>query len=103
MKPESADLQIPDNRRTYPWGNEDMQMIAFHKEMIRIHKEYPVLRTGSLRMLSWANHVLTYGRFSEEEQIVVALNNSKELKEITILVWKRRCRDRTNVQADVFL
>ena len=78
----------PDNRRTYPWGNEDMQMIAFHKEMIRIHKEYPVLRTGSLRMLSWANHVLTYGRFSEEEQIVVALNNSKELKEITIPVWK---------------
>ena len=39
-------------------------------------------------MLSWANHVLTYGRFSEEEQIVVALNNSKELKEITIPVWK---------------
>ncbi len=28
----------PDNRRTYPWGHEDMRLIAFHKEAIRIHK-----------------------------------------------------------------
>ena len=28
----------PDNRRTYPWGHEDQQMLGFHKEMIRIHK-----------------------------------------------------------------
>ena len=29
----------PDNRRSYPWGNEDKELIRFHKEMIRIHKE----------------------------------------------------------------
>ena len=28
----------PDNRRTYPWGREDQEMIAFHKSMIRIHQ-----------------------------------------------------------------
>ena len=28
----------PDNRRTYPWGREDQEMLAFHKEMIRLHK-----------------------------------------------------------------
>lgn len=28
----------PDNRRTYPWGHEDQELLAFHKEMIRIHK-----------------------------------------------------------------
>ena len=78
----------PDNRRTYPWGREDQEMLQFHKEMIRIHKENPVLRTGSLRMLRWANNMLAYGRFDEEEQIVLVLNNSKELKEVTIPVWK---------------
>ena len=78
----------PDNRRTYPWGHEDQEMIAFHKEMIRIHKENPVIRTGSLRMLHWEDNILTYGRFRGEEQIVVVLNNSKELKEVTIPVWK---------------
>ena len=39
----------PDNRRTYPWGREDHELIAFHKEAIRIHKEHPALRTGSLK------------------------------------------------------
>ncbi len=78
----------PDSRRTYPWGQEDLEMLAFHKEMIRIHKENPVIRTGSLRMLRWADNILTYGRFREKEQIIVALNNSKELKEVTIPVWK---------------
>ena len=34
----------PDNRRTYPWGHEDQELIAFHREMIRIHKRYPVFR-----------------------------------------------------------
>ena len=29
----------PDNRRTYPWGREDKELLEFHKEMIRIHKE----------------------------------------------------------------
>ncbi len=29
----------PDNRRTFPWGNEDKELQAFHKEVIRIHKE----------------------------------------------------------------
>lgn len=38
----------PDNRRTYPWGREDYQMIDFHRVMIRIHKKYEVLKTGSL-------------------------------------------------------
>lgn len=78
----------PDNRRTYPWGREDTELIAFHKEMIRIHKENPVIRTGSLRMLRCSDNVLTYGRFDKDEQIIVALNNSKELKEVTIPVWK---------------
>ncbi len=39
----------PDNRRTYPWGHEDQELIAFHKEAIRIHKEHPALKTGSLK------------------------------------------------------
>ena len=77
----------PDNRRTFPWGNENQRLLNFHKEMIRIHKEQEILRTGSIKMLTWANNVLAYGRFQDDEQIVVILNNSKELKEITVPVW----------------
>ena len=78
----------PDNRRTYPWGKENKELIAFHKEMIRIHKEEKPLRKGSLKMLYWESNILAYGRFQEEDQIIVVLNNSKELKEVTVPVWQ---------------
>ncbi len=41
----------PDNRRTYPWGKEDVVLVDFHRDMIRIHKENEALRTGSLKLL----------------------------------------------------
>lgn len=77
----------PDNRRTYPWGNENKDLIEFHREMIEIHKSEKPLRTGSLRMLFWEENILAYARFQDGEQIVVVLNNSDELKEVTVPVW----------------
>ncbi len=77
----------PDNRRTYPWGNEDQEMLEFHKDMIRIHKEHPVLKTGAVKMLPTRENILAYARFAGEEQIVVILNNNSELTEITVPVW----------------
>ena len=69
----------PDNRRTYPWGQENQELLNFHKEMIRIHKEHPALRTGSLNILSWDENVLAYGRFLGEDRIVAIINNRSEL------------------------
>ena len=78
----------PDNRRTYPWGNENQELLNFHKEMIRIHKEHPALRTGSLNILSWDENVLAYGRFLGEDRIVASINNRSELTEVTVPVWQ---------------
>ncbi len=65
----------PDNRRTYPWGNEDRELIRFHRDMIRIHRENAALRTGSVKFLKGEKHVLCYGRFNREQQFVVIINN----------------------------
>lgn len=78
----------PDNRRTYPWGNEDQEMLSFHREMIRIHKEHQALRTGAVHILLGEEDILAYGRFTGEEQIVVILNNRDELSQITVPVWR---------------
>ena len=78
----------PDNRRTYPWGHEDKELIAFHREMIRIHKEHPALRTGSLNMLYWDENILAYGRFLEEDKVIVIINNRSELAQVTVPVWQ---------------
>lgn len=94
----------PDNRRTYPWGHEDQELIAFHKEIIRIHKEHKALKTGSLNILNGslrvANgdeyNILAYGRFQEDDRVVVIINNRSELAEVTLPVWMaevpRKCR-----------
>ena len=77
----------PDNRRTYPWGREDVVMVDFHRDMIRIHKNSAALRTGSLKFLQGSQDTLCYGRFNREEQYVILLNNSPAKKEITQEIW----------------
>ena len=78
----------PDNRRTYPWGKEDQEMLDFHKRMICLHKAYPILAKGSLESL-WNDHQdLSYGRFSDSEQIIVILNNQDQERDIRVTAWK---------------
>ena len=78
----------PDNRRTYPWGHENKELIAFHREIIRIHKEHPALRTGSIKMLKWEENMLSYGRFLGEDKVIVIINNRSDLAEVTVPVWE---------------
>ena len=78
----------PDNRRTYPWGHEDQELIAFHKEAIRIHKEHPALRTGSLKILGGEENVLSYARFKGNDRIIIVINNRSERTEVKVPVWE---------------
>ncbi len=66
----------PDNRRTYPWGREDESMIAFHREAIRIHKENPELKTGSIAKIVNDYNVIAYARFNIKEQTIIMVNNN---------------------------
>lgn len=78
----------PDNRRTYPWGHEDKQMLQFHKEAIRIHKSSTALRTGSYKMLYTAWGILGYGRFDKNERYAVMVNNTQETVNVAVPVWQ---------------
>ena len=78
----------PDNRRAYPWGREDKELIAYHKELIRIHKEYEVLKRGSILFLNGEYQLISYGRFDENDRIVVVINSSEEEKHLDIPVWR---------------
>ena len=78
----------PDNRRTYPWGNEDNEMIAFHRKAIMVRKEHPVLRQGSLLHLYGEGGVIAYGRFNKAEKCLIVLNNEEESRTISVPVWK---------------
>lgn len=38
----------PDSRRTFPWGQEDWDMMEFFRYLIRFHRKHPALINGSL-------------------------------------------------------
>ncbi len=78
----------PDNRRTYPWGNEDQALLSFHKEIIKIRKSYNCLKTGSLEYLFNEYGILSYGRWDNENSIAVIINNNSEEKRLSIPMWK---------------
>lgn len=78
----------PDNRRTYPWGKENQELLEVHKQLIGIRKSMPTLRKGSLKLLGGDYNVLMYGRFDDQAKIAVAFNNNAVAKQVTIPVWE---------------
>ena len=76
----------PDNRRAYPWGNEDNELIEFHKDVISIHKQNKEFLTGSLKYLDADYNVIGYGRFTSGQQSVILINNNSYeiVKEISV-------------------
>lgn len=78
----------PDNRRSYPWGHEDQQLIDFHKAVIRIHKDCRELRTGSIKSLDMDYNYLAYARFQKNAQTIVLVNNNDHEIEKKVSVWQ---------------
>ena len=76
----------PDNRKTYPWKNEDEDMIEFYKEAINTRKKYSVLTNGDTEFIDTNDDdVFGYIRFNDKcEKILILINRSLENKNISI-------------------
>ena len=78
----------PDNRRAYPWGREDQDLIDFHKEIIRVHKDYQAMKTGSIMFLHGQYQFISYGRFDEQDKFVIAINSGDQPVSVELPVWR---------------
>ena len=76
----------PDNRRTYPWGHEDLELLEFHRDMIAIHKNNIALRRGSFVPLLEDYNLFAYGRFCEDNILITVVNNNDVEKQVSMLV-----------------
>ncbi|QWT52511.1 glycoside hydrolase family 13 protein [Eubacterium sp. MSJ-33] len=83
----------PDNRRGYPWGREDQELIQFHRDIIKVHKESEALMKGSVMFLHGEYKVVSYGRFLPGEAVVVILNNDYEPHELNLHVRRLGVQD----------
>lgn len=83
----------PDNRRTYPWGNENLELIEFHRYMTELHRSLPALRIGSLKSLLAGDHLIAYGRFFNNCICAVAVSNHMSEQKVLIPVWQLGMKD----------
>jgi len=78
----------PDNRRTFPWGKEDLELTEFHRYLTGIRNRTPAFRRGALKPLLAENGVIAYGRFDADGQGVVVVNSEDYSQRIRIPVWE---------------
>ena len=74
----------PDDRRTFPWNRRDWELEEFCRYMIRLHRESPALRKGSLLPLPAEAGVLAYGRFLAEEKALVVIHHTDEERQVSL-------------------
>jgi len=84
----------PDNRRTYPWGKENRELIEFHRVAVAMHKDNRVLAEGSFKDLYGERNVIAYARFDKQDSIIVIINNNNFEKVINIPVWEANVTDK---------
>lgn len=87
----------PDNRRTYPWGRENFELIEFHRYMIRLHKTIPALKRGSLKMMIADRQLIAYGRMYKGSCCAVVVNNRSGQRIVRVPVWELGVFDGNNM------
>lgn len=70
----------PDNRRSYPWGKENKDLIEFYREIANIRNSENGLKKGDISIYETDSDVFAFERNYENEKIVVLVNVSKEQK-----------------------
>ncbi len=78
----------PDNRRTYPWGHEDFELFDFHRAMIRMHRDYQELKTGSFMQLAARYSFIAYARVTKQTVSIIVLNNLDQPVSEEVSVWE---------------
>lgn len=63
----------PINRRPYPWGSEDKEILAHYKKLGRIRRENRAVFSGGFNMRD-ENGLVAYERASGDDEILIAVN-----------------------------
>ena len=67
-------FEDPFNRRTYPWGREDGDLLAWYRALGALRREHPALRRGEISFRRGEGHLLAFTRTVEGEKLLCAFN-----------------------------
>ena len=70
----------PDDRRTYPWGYENQELLEFVREMTWIHKNHAALRQGAWIPLLAERGMIVYARRKDNDAVITIINTTEEFR-----------------------
>ena len=73
----------PENRKTYPWKNEDKETLNFYKNAVNFRNKNETLKIGDTEFLYTDDDIFSFIR-KDEKEILVLINRSNEDKNIEI-------------------
>lgn len=68
----------PFNRRCYPWGQEERELLSWYKKIGAIRKELSVFKEGSYETIYSKNQVFVFQRAHNKENAVIGVNRSDQ-------------------------
>lgn len=98
----------PINRRPYPWGSEDKEILAHYKKLGRIRRENRAVFSGGFNMRD-ENGLVAYERASGDDEILIAVNAGADdttlliNKEYTSLYNNKEYKDVVDVPGGAFV
>ncbi|HGS8967831.1 TPA: glycoside hydrolase family 13 protein [Clostridioides difficile] len=78
----------PDNRRTYPWKNEDEDMLNFYRDVIKIRNKNKLLSSGNTAFIYTNNDsVFSFIRVNENnDRMLILVNRSENVESISLCI-----------------
>ena len=73
----------PINRRPYPWGSEDKEILAHYRKLGRIRRENRAVFSGGFNMRD-ENGLVAYERAGGDDEILIAVNAGADDKTLFI-------------------
>lgn len=73
-----------DNRKPFPWGREDQELLQFFQTVGKIRKDEPFMQQADYRTKEITPGHFSYERLSEDEKLFFLINRTNEYEEIEI-------------------
>lgn len=73
----------PFNRRTYPWGREDQELVNYFRHLGRLRRELTPLRLGDIQFFQAADKHLGFTRTYQGQTVKIYVNRSGDPWEIS--------------------
>jgi glycosidase len=68
----------PLNRRCYPWGNEDTELLSWYRELLHVRRGSEAFRGGIYQTLRSENGLFVFQRKSVNARVIAAVNLGQE-------------------------